>query len=140
MQSFLCGLGCFWVVLGGGCSSPHTNNEPRHYGPKINVIDFASNTHAYKGRSLTLSLKVDEKIDRQHGQSLRDFVGRDVKFVTVGPNGESLDLVITIPPELSVPDVGQGDQVSVTFLCSLGKRSDGNQAQIIAISNGDNGD
>jgi hypothetical protein len=133
-------LGYFWLALGVGCSPSHVNNEPRHYGPKINVSDFMNNTGAYKSRSITLSLKVDEPIDRQQGQSLRDFVGRDVRFMNLGPKGEQLNLVIKIPEGLSVPDVARSDEVSVTFLCSLGNLLRGNEAQIIAISSGRDGD
>jgi hypothetical protein len=132
-------LSCFWL-LSAGCSSSHTNNEPRHYGPRINIADFMTNTPAYKNRSITLTLKVDEPIDRKQGQSLRDLVGRDVRFMNVGPKGEHLNLVIRIPDGLSVPDVANSDEVSVTFMCSFGNLLRGNEAQKIAISSGGNGD
>jgi len=133
-------LGCFWLPLGVGCSPSHGNNESRHHGPKINISDFITHTAAYKNRSITLALKVDEPIDGQQGQALRDFVGRDVKFMNVGPKGERLNLVITIPDGLSVPDVTHADEVSVTFLCSCGNLLRGNEAQIIATSSGRDGD
>jgi hypothetical protein len=133
-------LGCSWLSLNVGCSSSHTSNEPRHYGPKINIADFMTNTAAYRNRSITLFLKVDEPIDRKQGQTLHDFVGRDVKFMTVGPRGEQLNLVIKIPDGLAVPDVAHADEVSVTFLCSQGNLSRGNEAQIVAISLGGDGD
>jgi hypothetical protein len=137
---FLVILGCSWLPLDVGCSPSHGNKETRHYGPKINVSDFVTHTAAYKNRSITLTLTVDEPIDRQQGQSLRDFVGRDVKFTSLGPKGEHLNLVIKIPDGLSVPDVSRSDEVSVTFMCSLGNLSRGNEAQIIAISSGRDGD
>jgi hypothetical protein len=131
---------CLWLPFSIGCSSSHTSNEPRHHGPKISIADFKSNTAAYKNRSITLFLKVEEDIDRQQGQSLRDCVGRDVRFTNVDPKGEQLNLVIRIPEGLSVPDVAHADEVSVTFLCSLGNLTRGNEAQIIAISLGGDGD
>ena len=133
-------LGCCWLALGVGCSPAHVSNEPRHYGPKINISDFVTHTAAYKNRSITLALKVDEPIDRQQGQSLRDFVGRDVRFMSLGPKGEHLNLVIKIPEGLAVPDVSHSDEVSVTFMCSLGNLSRGNEAQVIAMSPGRDGD
>jgi hypothetical protein len=137
---FLVILGCSWLPFCVGCSPVHTNNESRHHGPKISISDFLTHTTAYKNRSITLALKVDEPIDRQQGQSLRDFVGRDVRFMNVGPKGEHLNLVIKIPQGLSVPDVAHAEEVSVTFLCTVGNLSRGNEAQIIAISSGWEGD
>ena len=133
-------LGCSWLSLGVGCSPSHGNNESRHHGPRVNIADFITHTAAYKNRSITLALKVDEPIVRQQGQSLRDFVGRDVKFMNVGPKGERLNVVITIPEGLSVPDAAQSDEVSVTFLCSRGNLLRGNEAQIIVISSARDGD
>jgi hypothetical protein len=133
-------LGFSWLPLSVGCSSSHGNSETRHHGPKISISDFMTHAPAYKNRSITLALKVDEPIDRQQGQSLRDFVGRDVKFMNLGPKGERLNVIIRIPVGLSVPDVTRSDEVSVTFLCSLGNLSRGNEAQIIAVSSGRNGD
>ena len=115
----------------GGCSSSSSSGEPRHRGPKINIRDFIKNPAAYKGKSITLSLKIDEAIDRSQGWSLRDYVGRDVKFVSLGPRGERLNLVITIPEDLSVPDVGHSDEVSVTFVCTRGSLRQGNEARSI---------
>jgi hypothetical protein len=60
--------------------------------------------------------------------------------MSVGPKGEHLNIVITIPEGLSVPEVANSDEVSVTFVCSLGSLLRGNQAQIIAISLGGDGD
>jgi hypothetical protein len=137
---FLVILGCSWLPLSVGCSPSHGNNESRHHGPKINVSDFITHAAAYKNRSITLALTVDEPIDRLQGQSLRDFVGRDVKFMNSGPKGERLNIVITIPAGLSVPDVARSDEVSVTFLCSLGNLSRGNEAQMIAVSSRRDGD
>jgi hypothetical protein len=112
-----------------GCSS--SGEPPRHYGPRINIRDFINNPRAYKGKSITLGLKVDEPIDRSKGQTLRDYVGRDAKFVTLGPKGERLSLVITIPQDLPVPDAGAAEDLRVTFVCSRGDLRRGNEAKAI---------
>ena len=112
----------------GGCSSSSGSDELRHYGPKVNLAHFISNTAAYKGKSFTLWLKVDEAIDRNQGQSLQDCVGREVRFGTVAPTGERLSLVVSIPEGLVVPDVGYGDEVGVTFICKRGSLRQGNEA------------
>jgi hypothetical protein len=118
-RSFL--LILFLLVL-GGCSSSSTlrGTKPHRQGAKVNIPDFINNTAAYKGKSLSLLLKVDEGIDRSKGQSLRDYVGRDVKFMALAPGGQRLSLVITIPAGLSVPEVGKSDEVTVTFVCTRG--------------------
>jgi hypothetical protein len=90
-----------------------------------------NNTGTYKDKSISLLLKVDEAIDRSQGQSLRDYVGRDVKFTTTGPRGEQLNLVITIPEGLSVPNAGNSDEVVVTFVCTRGDLRQGNEARSI---------
>jgi hypothetical protein len=89
------------------------------------------NTATYKGRIITLAVEVDEAIDRGQGKSLRDFVGRDVKFTTNGLQGERLHVVIKIPEGISVPEVGQSEEVSITFLCTRGLLAQGNEAKII---------
>jgi hypothetical protein len=115
-----------------GCTDPRpVRDEPRHYGAKINVRDFVQHTAKYKGRILTLALKVDEAIDPARGQSLRDYIGRDVKFKATGTKGERLNVVVRIPDGVSAPEVGQGDEVSLTFLCSRGSLRQGNEAKII---------
>jgi hypothetical protein len=116
-----------------GCSSHSGPGGTRHHhrGPKVNLADLLHNPAAYKGKSIMLVLQVDEDIDRGQGQSLRDYVGRDVKFTTVAAGGERLDLVITIPQGLSVPDVGRSEEVSVTFVCTRGDLRQGNEARLI---------
>ena len=114
-----------------GCRDRPSRDGPRHYGAKVNIQDFLQHTAAYKGRLITLALKVDEAIDRGQGSSLRDYVGRDVKFTATGPKGESLNVVIRIPEGVSVPEVGQSEEVSITFLCTRGILRQGNEAKII---------
>jgi hypothetical protein len=116
------------LVFIDGCSSP-SYEVPHHRGPKINVSHFAKKTATYKGKSITLDVQIDEPIGQ--GRSLRDFVGRDVKVATLGPKGERVTFVITIPQGLSVPEVGNSDDVSVTFLCTRGSLQQGNEATLI---------
>ncbi len=89
------------------------------------------NTATYKGKIITLALKVDEAIDWGQGKSLRDYVGRDVRFTTTGPKGERLNVVIKIPEGVAVPEVGPSEEVSITFLCTRGNLRQGNEAEII---------
>lgn len=114
----------------GGCS-PSAGNKERHEGPKVNLSDFTRNTAAYKGKTITLGLRVDEPIASNSGQSLRDFVGRNVKFSATGPKGERLNLVIKIPENLNVAEVGNSDEVRVTFICTRGDLRQGNEARSI---------
>jgi hypothetical protein len=125
--------GAFALCLVGvaGCTDRPGRDEPRHYGPRVNIRDLMQNTAAYKGRIITLALKVDEASDRGRGKSLRDYVGRDVKFTTTGPKGERLNVVIRVPEDVSVPEVGQLEEVSITFLCARGALRQGNEAKII---------
>jgi hypothetical protein len=116
----------------GGCSPSSSHlDEPHHRGPKINLRDFISHTAAYKGKSITLVLKVDEAIKGSQGQSSRSLVGRNVKFATIGPKGEMLNITIAIPENLSVPEVGIAEEVLVTFVCTRGSLRDGNEAKIV---------
>lgn len=117
----------------GGCRSRAGQEEPHHVGAKINIADFIRNTAAYKGKALMLPLRVDEPIAPGPGQSLRSYAGRDVKFTTVGPKGERLDLVIRIPEGLPVPEVGTSAEVFVTFVCTRGSLRQGNEARAIEI-------
>ncbi|HEV3258679.1 MAG TPA: hypothetical protein VG013_17520 [Gemmataceae bacterium] len=120
-----------WLCLLGACSSPARIDEPHHVGPTINIADFIKNTAAYNGKSITLRLTVEEDMARSRGHSLRDYVGRDVKFTKRGPKGELLNLVITIPKGLSVPEAGNSDEVFVTFVCTRGSLRQGNEARSI---------
>ena len=78
-------------------------------------------------------LKVDEAIARNKGQSLRDFVGKEVKFAAAGPKSERLTVVIKIPAGLTVPEVGNADEVRVTFVCARGHMRQGNEAKSIEL-------
>jgi hypothetical protein len=89
------------------------------------------NTGAYKGKTITLGLRLDEPAASSSGQTLRDFVGRNVKFGATGPKGERLSLIIKIPENLTVPEVGSSDEVRVTFTCTRGDLRQGNEARSI---------
>jgi hypothetical protein len=117
------------LLLLCGCKSRVEQDEPHHVGAKINIPDFIQHTAAYRGKAIMLPLKVEEPIAQ--GQSLRNYLGRDVLFATLGPKGERLDLVIRIPETLSVPEVGAADEVFVTFVCTQGSLRRGNEARTI---------
>jgi hypothetical protein len=120
-----------YALLCSGCSSYATSSKPRRQGPKINFSDFIYHTSAYKEKSINLNLKVDQPSTAN--QSLRDYLGQEVQFSASGSRGEQLKLVILIPASLSVPDIGQSDEVNVTFVCRLGSLRQGNEATSIGI-------
>ena len=100
--------------------------------PKNNIIpDFLDNTIKYKGQTITFEMFVDEDIFMDRGESLRDYVGKDVKFAAVGPNAHHLSMVIKIPEGLSVPNVDHNGRVIVTFICNEGNLRHGNIAKSI---------
>jgi hypothetical protein len=120
---------CILLLLSAGCSKPGNVEVPHHRGPKINIPHFIKNTSTYKGKTITLDVVIDEPIPP--GKLLRDYRGRDVKVSAAGPKGEKLLLVITIPANLTVPEVGRADEVSVTFVCTRGNLQQGNEATLI---------
>jgi hypothetical protein len=121
------------LAFPGGCRPRANPEEPHHLGAKINIADFIKKPAAYKGKAITLPLRVDEAIAPARGQSLRDYKGRDAKFTTRAPTGERLILVVRIPEGLSVPEVGEGDEVFVTFVCTRGSLRQGNDARAIQL-------
>jgi hypothetical protein len=123
-------LGLLFLV---GCRPRVASEEPHHVGAKVNIADFINNTAAYKGKALMLPLRIDEPIEPARGQSLRDYVGRDVRFTTLGSRGERLDVAIRIPEGLTVPEVGNADEVFVTFVCTRGSLRQGNEARAVEL-------
>jgi hypothetical protein len=121
------------LPLLGGCRPRVAPEEPHHVGAKINIADFMNNTAGYKGKAIMLPLRVDEPIVQDRGQSLRDYMGRDVQFTTRGPRGERLEIAIRIPEGLPVPEVGNSDEVFVTFVCTRGSLRQGNEARAIQL-------
>ena len=117
------------LLLSAGCSKPGNVEVPHHRGPKINIPHFIKDTSTYKGKTITLDVVIDEAIPA--GKLLRDYRGQDVKVSAVGPKGEKLLLVIAIPANLAVPEVGRAEEVSVTFVCTRGNLQQGNEATLI---------
>jgi hypothetical protein len=118
------------LLVGSGCSSPGSTNLP-HKGAKVNLAHFFQQPAAYRGKTLTLQLRVDDAIDRERGESLRQFTNRYVRFVADRPSGELFHLVIRIPEDIPMPDAAKGDTVVMTFLCSRGNLQQGNEAKAI---------
>ena len=118
------------LFVGTGCSSPGSTNLPRK-GAKVNLAHFFQQPASYRGKTLTLQLRVDDAIERDRGQSLRQFTNRYVRFLADGPRGELFHLVIRIPEDIPLPDAAKGDTVIVTFLCSRGNLQQGNEAKAI---------
>jgi hypothetical protein len=119
-----------------GCSSQNHDETERHrHGAKVNVLDFLKHTSAYKGKSITLELKVAEDGFRSNGRTLRDYVGKDILFMTLDPKGQQTKLLIAIPMDVTIPD-DASDEVFVTFLCTRGHLRQGNKARLIENSSG----
>jgi hypothetical protein len=119
-----------------GCSSQHHDETERHrHGAKVNVADFVRHTFAYKGKSITLALKVDEDGFPSNGRTLRDYAGKDILFTALDPKGQQTKLLIAIPIDVRIPD-DVSDEVFVTFLCTQGHLRQGNKAQLIERSSG----
>ncbi len=98
----------------------------------VDIADFIDNTPKYKGKTITMQLHIDDGIDASAGQSLRNFVGRTVRFYGFGVTSNTqLKIAIEIPSGLSVPQVAYADEVRVTFVCSGGSLLVGNVAQSI---------
>jgi hypothetical protein len=130
--STVLGIGC---ILVWGCTSTTPAKKAHHHGAKINISDFMNHTAAYKGKTITLILKIDESSTA--GKASQPEKGtREVKFTTVGPKGEHLNLVIGVPEEVSVPEVGPSDDVVVTFVCTQGSLRQGNHAKAVQIPDG----
>jgi hypothetical protein len=92
------------------------------------LAHFFENPTSYQGKTLTLLLKVDDAIEGNQGQSLRQYANRYVRFLADGPKGERFHLVIRIPEDIPLPEAVKGDTVIVTFLCSRGNLQQGNEA------------
>ena len=118
------------VTIGCSPQPPH-RDEARHYGPKINVQDFIKNSAKYKGKIITLNLKVDDVTEHNQGKALRDFSGRAVHFVGVEVQGKPLKMIIKIPDSVTVPDCASSEEISITFVCQSGLLIEGNEAKII---------
>jgi hypothetical protein len=118
------------LLLPGGCSSRPGEKERHRHGAKVNILDFVTNTAVYRGKSITLELKVDEDGFRSQGRSLRDYAGKSVRFTILGLKGEPQKLVITILEGVPIPG-DASDKVFVTFVCTRGTLAEGNQARII---------
>jgi hypothetical protein len=119
------------LVLSSGCSSSGGNSNPIRKGAKVNVNHFFQHPSSYQGKTITLPLIVDEAIDRDQDQSLRQFTNRYVNFAAQGTKGERFHVVIRIPQDIPIPDAATGDELVVTFLCSRGTLQQGNEATAI---------
>jgi hypothetical protein len=122
---------CFLPILGCTLSTPA--RKVHLHGARINISDFINHTAAYKGKTITLILKLDQSSSKT---SQTDNGGREFKFTTLGPKGEHLNIIITVPQDVSLPDVGPSDDVMVTFVCSQGSLRQGNHAKAVQIPDG----
>ncbi|HZU38761.1 MAG TPA: hypothetical protein VFA18_22730 [Gemmataceae bacterium] len=132
-------IGVLVCVVAVGCSHSKPNAALRRLGTKINIANFIHHPEGYKGKIITLRLHVDDPVIGA-GRTLREHVGHDVRFTTTGPKGEQLRLVITIPQDLAVPEVGNGGEAVVTFVCGEGSLQHGNRAKAILSPTNDGED
>ena len=95
----------------------------------IDIGEFNSNTSKYKSKTVTLMLLVAEQSNVKG--TLKDYVGKDVKFAAVSKSGQRNEVKIMIPEGIDVPKAGFGDIVKVTFLCKDGSTQHGNEAKTI---------
>jgi hypothetical protein len=122
-----------YLHLIAGCTPSPISHKPHRQGPKVNLSHFLQHTGTYKGKTITLTLTIDEKIDRSQGQSLRQHTNRDVNFTARDPRGERFLVVIRIPETISIPEAASGDEVDVTFTCTRGDLRQGNEAKTIEM-------
>jgi hypothetical protein len=90
------------------------------------ISDFVDKTEAYKGKTLTFRLAY---VDRTGPNPLRTRLGdQSVPFRAVDPNnGAKLLLGLDFPKDLDgVPNAKDGEEVVVTFRCTVGDTSKGN--------------
>jgi hypothetical protein len=117
-----------------GCSSSTRSPETHHHeGPKINIPHFIADTSTYKGKTVTLALKLDEAASGGTTDSTGGFAGREVKFSIPDAKANRAQIVIKIPSGLAVPEVRAGDEVRVTFVCTHGSLREGNEARSIQL-------
>jgi hypothetical protein len=121
----------FCLLLTGGCTARSPSQNPHRKGPKVNIAHLIRNPGAYKGKTITLGLMVDEGIAPGKIKSLRQHANQDVKFTAKNAAGESFLLVIWVPDTISIPEAATGDEVVVTFVCSRGDLRQGNEARAI---------
>ena len=97
-------------------------------GEKLNIVDFIDNTQNYKGLTITMGLNIGSHIFKNRGDSLRNYIGKNVKFCTFGPNNARLDISIKIPNGMQVPNAVYLDTLIVKFNCNDGSLLHGNEA------------
>lgn len=119
-----------------GCmSSTATTKKVHHHGAKINTADFIKHSMAYKGKTITLILRMDPASAKPPASRQR---GRDLTFTKA--DADNLSIVITVPEEVSIPQVGPSDDLMVTFVCGQGSLRQGNIARVVQIPDGSDDD
>jgi hypothetical protein len=112
-----------------GCSPIATRSHRR--GPKVNILHFTNNPATYQGKTISLILKMRDTGSANQDQFLRDYVGKNVTFTARASKDQQLNIVITLPANLSIPDVRVSDEVRVVFTCTRGSLQQGNEAKSI---------
>ena len=116
------------VGLSAGCSSRPPSNVFHHLVTKVNIDDFHRKTRAYRGKIMTLRLVMDHP-GAGPGQALASQTDRQVRFLASGPRTGRFPIVVRFPPEVALPEAGNGTELLVTFLCTQGSLQRGNVAK-----------
>ena len=128
------GMVCIFLIASfqlGACGSGSASGS----GRSLDFVDFIDNTENYKGQNIQLTMIVASPIWLAKGQSLRNYSGKSVEFMAFEPGSGAkirLDIVVDIPAGLSVPKVGNGAKVEVSFVSKDGNLQYGNEAVSIA--------
>ena len=95
---------------------------------KLRVSDFIDHTERYRDQVVTLPLTVRSRALVTPGHTLRELQGRSAQFRGASEEGNTLDILMDLPPTLEIPKVAFGDRVIVTFRCREGDLQRGNVA------------
>jgi hypothetical protein len=117
------------VKLRAAIAALATANAPPIKPQNELISDFLDDTPKYKGRTLTFKLRY---VQGKAIGSLRERVGNGLNtpFKGTDPkNRAELLLGVQLPAGLDVPRANDGEEVVITFECTLGDRSKGNVAK-----------
>ena len=102
------------------------------------MAGFIDHPERFKGETLTFLLSPYELGYKQEGSgsiglTLRDHIGQEVHFYGFAHGtSDRLDVMVTIPTGIDVPNARIGDYLNITFVCHDGTFKAGNVATSIA--------
>lgn len=117
------------LVLAWGCGARHEATDANS-GDRIEpdqIVELIDHPERFKGKTVTVLVRVDSHIHARDGDSLQKYAGRDVRFRAFGPGGSArLDLTVRMPAD-GLPNAKMDDELLVTFLCKEGRTASGNE-------------